>query len=1022
MNGAPSSQADTSATRRELRVVVVEDNGQDAEIIVCELRSAGFDIEWTRVETEPQYLAALATAPDLIISDYNLPQFDGLRAVDLLVERGLEIPFILVSGTIGEEQAVLAIQRGAEDYLLKDRLNRLGPAVRRALEMRQTRQEHKFAVEGLRRSEHDYRQLVDTLPVAVYSTDTTGRVTLFNEAAATLWGTLPDPLDIYNNPMRLFDLAGKEIPAEQRPTARVLRENRGILGAEYVLERADATRRHVLAYPHPMHGEDGTLTGAVSLMVDVTELRQAQHALLASEVFAQATIDSVSAHICVLDETGKVVAVNLAWREFCLQSHPQPEEATAYVGTNYLKICEAAEGPDTSNASAMATGIRQIMDRTLAEFTLEYPCDSPTEQRWFLARVTHFRDASRNIVVAHEDITERKQAEIGVKRLNRVYAVLSEINSLIVRVRDRDELFRRACLIAVEHGGFHMAMIGIVDRATNKVVPVASAGKEEELLQAVRNVLASDETAPTTMVAKAIRDKTAIVSNDIEDDPRNLLRKNYTRAGVRSLAVLPLMASGTAVGVLALYAREKDFFHEEEMKLLTELADDVAFAIDHIDQKERLDHLASFDPLTGLANRRLFLERLDHCTRGAGDEGHRLALFLIDLERFKNINDTLGQPAGDALLQQVTQWLTRHLGDENRVARVGADQFAIALPEDSDTGHVSRQLEAMIEAFLAHPFELDGDMYRIAAKFGGATFPDDGVDAATLFKNAEAALKKAKAGGYRHLFYTRKMTETVAQRLNLENQMRQALENEEFVLHYQPKVNLGSGEITAVEALIRWNDPHAGLVPPSIFIPILEETGLIYEVGRWALRQSLKDYLRWRAAGLHAVRIAVNVSPLQLRHPGFIALIEQAVAIDAHAAEGLELEITEGMIMGDIKQAIASLHAIRALGISIAIDDFGTGFSSLSYLSKLPIDSLKIDRAFIVGMTEDAQGLSLVSTIINLAHSLQLKVVAEGVETEAQSKLLRLLKCDEMQGFLFSKPVPADVLEEKFLARLLQAQ
>jgi diguanylate cyclase (GGDEF)-like protein len=473
---------------------------------------------------------------------------------------------------------------------------------------------------------------------------------------------------------------------------------------------------------------------------------------------------------------------------------------------------------------------------------------------------------------------------------------------------------------------------------------------------------------------------------------------------------------------LTLYAREPDFFYEEEMKLLTGLADDIALAINYIDKQTRLDHLKSFDTLTDLANRRLWLERLSQYALGAANNGHRLALVLIDLERFKNINDTLGQPAGDTLLQQVAQWLTQHLDDVNKVARVGANQFAIVLPEEQRPGEALRQLEAMIEAFLLHPFSLKGDVYRIAAKFGVAMFPDDGTDAAILFKNAEAALKKAKVGGHRYLFYTQQMTETVAQRLNLENQLRQALDKDEFVLHYQPKVNLHSGEIIGVEALIRWNDPRTGLVSPDTFIPILEEIGLIYDVGLWALQQALRDYLRWRDAGLHAVRIAVNVSPLQMRHPRFIAMIEQMVASDSRAAQGLELEITEGMIMADMPQAISNLQAIRALGISIAIDDFGTGFSSLGYLSKLPIDTLKIDRMFITDMATDQQGLSLVSTIITLAHSLQLKVVAEGAETEEQSHLLRLLNCDEMQGFLFSKPLAAAALQEKFLARLAQSR
>jgi EAL domain-containing protein (putative c-di-GMP-specific phosphodiesterase class I) len=230
-------------------------------------------------------------------------------------------------------------------------------------------------------------------------------------------------------------------------------------------------------------------------------------------------------------------------------------------------------------------------------------------------------------------------------------------------------------------------------------------------------------------------------------------------------------------------------------------------------------------------------------------------------------------------------------------------------------------------------------------------------------------------------------------------------------------VNLVSGKITSAEALIRWNDPRSGLVPPGRFIPILEETGLIFEVGRWALHRAIEDYLRWRAAGLAAVRIAVNVSPLQLRNRGFIAEIKKAIGIDAHAAAGLELEITESLIMEDVEHSVATLQAIRVMDVTIAIDDFGTGFSSLSYLSKLPVDTLKIDRSFVNDMTAGETGLALVSTIINLAHSLKLNVVAEGVETEEQSHLLQLLNCDEMQGYLFSKPVPREIFEARCLAQ-----
>ncbi len=620
-----------------------------------------------------------------------------------------------------------------------------------------------------------------------------------------------------------------------------------------------------------------------------------------------------------------------------------------------------------------------------------------------------------DIAFAVENIGRQKD----LAKLARIRAVSSEINAAIIRVHDREELFREACRIAVEHGQFKMAWIGVVDQGTMKIAPIASAGVDAEFLTLIKDRFSLLEDAPlgNTMSARAVREKKAMVSNEMRGDSNILFANERIERGIASMAILPLLVADDAVGILALYAGEIGFFDEEEMKLLTEMTGDIGFALDHIEKQARLDYLAYYDVLTGLANRSLFVERVAQYMRSAAGGGHKLAVFLIDLERFKNINDSLGRPAGDELLRQVAQWLARNTGEANLVARVGADHFAAVLPKVKADGNVAQFLENMMAAFLEHPFRLNDAVFRIAARVGAALFPDDGADAETLFRNAEAALKMAKSSGERYLFHTQKMTETVAGKLTLENQLRQALDRKEFALHYQPKVNLLSGMITGAEALIRWNDPRTGLVPPGRFIPILEETGLIYDVGRWALRQAIEDYLRWRSTGLPAVRIAVNVSPLQLRHRGFVAEIEQVIGVDAHAAAGLELEITESLIMEDIKHNIASLQAIRALGVRIGIDDFGTGFSSLSYLAKLPVDTLKIDRSFVIDMTASPEGLALVSTIISLAHSLKLTVVAEGVETEEQSRLLRLLACNEMQGFLFSKPVPVEIFETRFLAR-----
>ena len=634
-----------------------------------------------------------------------------------------------------------------------------------------------------------------------------------------------------------------------------------------------------------------------------------------------------------------------------------------------------------------------------------------------LRRHVHPSGDGWTIVSIMRDVTDRKEAETRIVQLSRVHAMLSGINALIVRVRDRDELFSEACRIATDEGGFQMIWIGLVDPTRQKMVPVASVGVSEEFLAAIRDTFTLREGSAlgNTMTARAVREAKPCVVNNLETSTDVLFRKEHLAAGICSMAVLPLLIGGTAVGVVALYAYETEFFHSGEMKLLTGLTGDIAFAIDHIEKQERLDYLAYYDVLTGLANRALFLERTAQYIRGAASSGRKLALFLIDLDRFKNINDSLGRPAGDRLLKQVAAWLTQIVGDANLLARVDADHFGIAVPDFKNVRDVMRLLKRTMLAFLSHPFQLNDAVFRIAAKVGVAVCPDHGTDADTLFRNAESALKKAKLRGDKYLCYSQNMTVSVASRLTLETQLRLALERKEFVLFYQPKMNLVSGEITGAEALLRWNDPMTGLVSPNRIIPILEETGLMHDVGRWALHEAVATHRRWHIASLKAVCIAVNVSPMQLRNRDFVAEIRQAIGDDPLAAAGLELEITESLIMEDVRVSIGSLRAIRALGVRIAIDDFGTGFSSLSYLARLPVHTLKIDRSFVIDMGAGPEGLALVSTIINLAHSMKLNVVAEGVETEEQSRLLRLLNCDEIQGYWFGHPVPSEIFAAKYL-------
>jgi EAL domain-containing protein (putative c-di-GMP-specific phosphodiesterase class I) len=321
---------------------------------------------------------------------------------------------------------------------------------------------------------------------------------------------------------------------------------------------------------------------------------------------------------------------------------------------------------------------------------------------------------------------------------------------------------------------------------------------------------------------------------------------------------------------------------------------------------------------------------------------------------------------------------------------------------------VEHLLAKMMKSFLAHPFRLNEAIFRIAAKAGVALFPDDGADTDILFRNAEAALKKAKSSGERHLFYTQSMNEMVAGKLTMENQLRQALLMGEFVLHYQPKVNLVSGKVTSAEALIRWNKPDTGLVPPSQFIPILEETGMIVSVGEWVLQAACRQAKSWQVAGFAPVRVAVNLSARQLNETGLVETVARALADTGLEPEHLELEVTESMLMHDIELTITTLDALAKMGVAIAIDDYGTGYSSLAYLKRLHVDVLKLDQSFVKGIGHDADDEAIVASTISMAHRLGLTVIAEGVETESQLEFLRLNACDSVQGYLFSRPIPAE--------------
>ena len=427
--------------------------------------------------------------------------------------------------------------------------------------------------------------------------------------------------------------------------------------------------------------------------------------------------------------------------------------------------------------------------------------------------------------------------------------------------------------------------------------------------------------------------------------------------------------------------------------------------------EEKVNRMAYYDSLTNLPNPTLFRNRLTHELFSSVDSRQKTATILLALDRFKNINDTLGHEIGDELLRGVAQRLTNSIRQTDTAAYFGGAEFALLLTNVSGAEDAVKIVRNIKNALLPS-YNCGGHELYLTASMGISLSPNDGDDCQILLQNAGTALYRARQkGGDTSQFFTNDMQEKAAKCLSLENNLRRALERNEFVLHYQPKVNAQSGELSGMEALVRWQHPQLGLVPPNDFIPIAEDTGLITLLGECVLRTACQQNMAWQRAGLEPLRVSVNLSLRQFQQTNLVEIINQVLAESGLKSEYLELEITESSIMNDAAQAIEILHRLKQLGIKISLDDFGTGYSSLAYLKTLPMDVLKIDRAFVQNITTDSRDVAIIKTIVTLARNLKLKIIVEGVETEEQAVTLSRLGCNDLQGYFFSKPVAADSFE-----------
>ena len=483
------------------------------------------------------------------------------------------------------------------------------------------------------------------------------------------------------------------------------------------------------------------------------------------------------------------------------------------------------------------------------------------------------------------------------------------------------------------------------------------------------------------------------------------------RAGSNAAYVQPVVWRGTLCGALALGYRNASSLGEDERRQARELADRMAVAVSSVWRDEQLYLQAHFDALTALPNRLLFRDRLGQEIARSEREALRFALLFLDLDHFKTVNDSFGHTTGDAVLREAARRIARCVRGSDTVARLGGDEFTILLTNLNHAQEAWLISETIVEA-LSKEFDIAGQQCFLSASIGIASFPEDGSTPEELLKSADTAMYRAKASGRAQaVYFEEKMNVEAVARLTLDRDLRVAIERGELELHYQPKVDLASGLIRSAEALVRWRHPTLGLIAPARFIPLAEESGFIEQVGHWTLRQACQQMRQWRARGFDLDSVAVNVSPRQFRRRGLLHFIRECLAQAQLPAACIEIEITEGLLVERGAAIEELLDALRAMGMAIALDDFGTGFSSMSYLKRFPVRTIKIDRVFIEGLEQGADSEAIVAAIIAMSHALGKRVVAEGVETPAQLALLKLLRCDEIQGFLVSQALPPEEFE-----------
>jgi len=853
---------------------------------------------------------------------------------------------------------------------------------------------------------------------------------------------------------------------------------------------------------------------------DITERKESEQALCDSQVSALSTIDALSTTLCVLDDTGAILAVNRPWREFAeanrktngdgrlprFQAHGQFNEQA-----NYLEVCDAAVGPEAAGAARFAAGIRDVLRGESKGFSQEYSCHSPEKRRWFIGKVTpFFSHGHLRAVVEHIDITAIRQSEVllqeasdrlveserryrtafqtsidamsltrlddgryldanqalldlvGYSReevIGRTSLELGIWTDLGERTRMTEDVRRNSALRDFEvhlrrrNGDFFWGLISVsaieidgADCVLSIIRDVTAAKAVEECLASSSRALRLSEERYRTVFQNSIDSITiSRVDNQqyVDVNQAFLDATGFMRDEVigrtsldihlwsdhRDLEEVTEILAGTSE------CRNVEFkFRKKNGEPIWGLMTASIIQIDGVDcmltitrdvsnakaAEDQIHNLAFFDPLTGLPNRRLLLDRLNRPPAVGARAGRMRALLLVDLDNFKNLNDTLGHQTGDALLQEAARRLADCASDADTVGRLGGDEFVLMLEDLSEIPeNAAAQAEAVGEKILAtisRTFLLDGREIRNSASIGISVFENRREGSNQALQQADIAVDQAKAAGRNAMrFFAPALQAAINARAALEGELRQAIESKQFVLFYQPQID--GGRLIGAEALIRWNHPHRKLLPPGEFIPLAEESGLILPLGKWVLHAACKQIVAWANHPQSSrLSIAVNISARQFCQPDFV---EQVLAVlDQTGANprNLELELTESLLAENVDEIIYKMKELKLHGLRFSLDDFGTGYSSLTYLKRLPLNQLKIDRSFISDIESDESSAAIAQTIISLSRAMAMPVIAEGVETVQQREFLTQLGCHKFQGYLFGRPLPLDEFENQWFS------